>query len=103
MAYMTGQPVTLETLLEVVERAVRGDRRLLVQLFRRFQQLAHLPGAPAEERLLGEILSRVLMGDRSPDLSALPADMAEEIETMLARLNKKQEYNSNSGEANISN
>jgi hypothetical protein len=44
------QPLTLEQLLVFVERAARGDRRLLVSLFRQFQQLARLPQAPPEER-----------------------------------------------------
>ena len=73
----------LETLLEYVQRAVNGDRRLLVQLFREMQRLAHHPTAPPEERALGEVLSLVLMGERRPDLSALPVDMALEIEQML--------------------
>lgn len=87
---MTRQPITLDQLLVFVERAVRGERRLLVELFRQFQRLASLPEAPPEERLLGEILSRVLMGDRDPDLSALPPEAAEEIRAMLERL-KEQE------------
>lgn len=78
--------MTLEQLLVFVEQAVRGDRRLLVQLFRTMQQLAQHPSAPAEERALGEILSRVLMGERQPDLSPLPADMAQEVQDMLERL-----------------
>jgi hypothetical protein len=81
--------VSLETLLEYVERAVRGDRRLLVQLFRTFQQLAGLPDAPPEERALGATLSLVLMGEREPDLSALPCDMAGEVRGLLVRLQCK--------------
>lgn len=83
---MTQQPVTLEQLLVYVERAVRGDRRLLVELFRQLQRLAKLSSAPPEDRMLGEILSRILMGDRKPDLSALPPDLASEIQDMLNRL-----------------
>ena len=78
--------VPLDILLGYVERAVRGDRLLLVQLFRELQRLAHLKGAPPEERCLGEVLSLVLMGDRCPDLSGLPAEAAKEIQSMLGRL-----------------
>lgn len=78
--------VSLDQLLTYVERAVRGDRRLLTQLFREMQRLAHHPTAPSEERQLGAILSLVLMGERKPDLSTLPADMTTEIERMLQRL-----------------
>jgi hypothetical protein len=78
--------LTLEELLGYVEKAACGDRRLLVQLFRTLQQLAHHPTAPPAERQVGAILSLVLMGERSPDLSSLPPDMAEEIRTLLVRL-----------------
>jgi len=76
----------LEQLLRYVERAVQGDRRLLVALFRQMQRLAHHPTAPPEERRLGEILSLVLMGDRKPDLRGLPPDMADEITNWLEHL-----------------
>lgn len=83
----TGVP--LDQLLGYVERAVRGDRRLLVQLFRQMQRLAHLPAAPPVERRLGEILSMILMGERKPLLDDLPPDMAEEIQEMLRRISKE--------------
>lgn len=83
---MTQQGISLEQLLVYVERAVQQDRRLLVQLFRELQQLAHHPSVPPEEQAVGEVLSRVLMGDRSPDLSHLPPDMAGEVQQMLDRL-----------------
>jgi hypothetical protein len=78
--------VPLDVLLGYVERAVRGDRLLLVQLFRELQRLARLGGAPPVERRLGEVLSLVLMGDRCPDLSGLPEEAAQEIQSMLERL-----------------
>jgi hypothetical protein len=80
----TGLP--LNQLLVYVERAVRGDRRLRVGLFRECQRLSRLEAAPPEERRLGETLSRILMGDRSPDLITLPDEMADEIRDLLARL-----------------
>jgi len=78
--------MTLQQLLVYVERAVRGDRKLLVQLQRTFQQMASRPQVPPQERLLGEILSRVLMGDQDPDLSGLPEGAAREVAQMLERL-----------------
>lgn len=83
---MESPGLPLDQLLGYVERAVCGDRRLLVGLFRQFQRLAHHPSAPPDERRLGEVLSLVLMGDRSPDLSGLPDDMAAEITAWLAHL-----------------
>jgi hypothetical protein len=75
--------MTLEELLAYTGRAVGGDRRLLAQLFRQMQRLANLPDAPPEERALGEVMSRILIGEREPDLSALPDDMAGEIRQWL--------------------
>jgi hypothetical protein len=78
----------LDELLAFVEQAVQGDRRLLTQLFRTFQQLSHHPTAPDEERRLGEVLSRILIGDRQPDLSGLAPDLREEIQAWLEHLNQ---------------
>jgi hypothetical protein len=76
-------PLTLDQLLSYARRALGGDRRLLAQLFRQMQRLANLPEAPPEERALGEVMSRILIGERQPDLSALPDDMAGEIRQWL--------------------
>jgi hypothetical protein len=78
--------MTLQQLLVYVERAVRGDRKLLVQLQHTFQQKTSQPGVPAEERRLGNVLIQVLMGDRDPDLTGLPEDAAQELAQMLQRL-----------------
>lgn len=83
------ETLTLEQLLAYVEQAVCGDRKLLVQLFRTFQQLAHHPSAPPEERLLGEILSSILMGERDPNPDLLPPDMANEVRDLLVRLSNR--------------
>jgi hypothetical protein len=78
--------MTLAQLLVYVERAVGGDRRLLVQLQRTFQQMSSHPQVPPQERRLGQVLSQVLMGDRDPDLTGLPEDAARELSRMLERL-----------------
>lgn len=78
--------ITLETLWTYVEQAVRGDRKLRAQLFRTMQRLANHPSAPCEERALGAVISQVLMGDRDPDLSSLPGEIAEEVRLLLQRL-----------------
>ncbi len=81
--------VSLQQVIEYVERALSGDRRLLVQLFRQFQSLARQPGIPLPERRLGEALSLILMGEREPDLDGLDPEAAEEMTGLLARLAKK--------------
>lgn len=78
--------MTLDQLLVYVERAVRGDRKLLVQLQRTFQQMSSHPQVPLEERRLGEVLSQVLMGDHDLDLTGLPEDATRELSQMLERL-----------------
>lgn len=83
---MDAPGVPLDQLLAYVAQALHGDRRLRAGLFRQFQRLAQHPTAPPEERRLGAILARLLMGDRTPDLSGLPDDMRQEIEAWLVRL-----------------
>ena len=80
--------VSLHQVLGYVERALTKDRRLLVQLFHQFQQLARQPGIPAPERQLGEVLSRILMGEREPELDGLDLEAAQEIKELLDRLAK---------------
>lgn len=80
------EALTLEQLLVYVEQAVRGDRRLLVQLFRELQRLARHPTAPPEEKALAELLCRVLMGDERPDVSHLPESMQQDLRALFARL-----------------
>ncbi len=83
---MVDQGVTLEVLLELAGRAVSGERQLLVQLFRQLQQLARNSSAPVEERALAEVLGKILIGQRDPDLSRLHPEAAQEIEAWLKQL-----------------
>jgi tetratricopeptide (TPR) repeat protein len=78
------QGVTLPQLLELVERAAGGDKELGGQLFTAFQQMARAddPGMSA----LGNVLLRVLIGERSPDLSGLPDEVASMVRGMLGRI-----------------
>ncbi len=79
-----GEGLTLPQLLELVERAARGDQQLGGQLFNAFQGMAKADD-PAM-RALGNALLRVLVGDHNPDLSALPDEVASLIRGMLGRL-----------------
>ena len=83
---MAGTGVSLEELFAQIEKALSGDRRLRAQLIHTMNKLSHHPQAAPEDRELGRILARVLMGNLSPDLSALPHDLANELEEMLNRL-----------------
>lgn len=78
--------VPLEQLLAYVERAVRGDVNLHMQLLGTMRQLANHPTAPPEERALGDVLLAVLLGDRQPELGQLPPEAAEDVRALLERL-----------------
>ena len=88
MAENKQQGVSLQQVLVYVEQALTGDRRLLVQLFHQFQQMAKQPGVPVAERRLAEVLCSILMGEREPDLAKLEPEAAQEIQELLSRLAK---------------
>ncbi|MCB9155429.1 MAG: hypothetical protein H6649_15400 [Caldilineae bacterium] len=85
-ASSAGQGLTLPQLLDLVERAARGDRELGGQLFEALRGMASDPGQPPEVRALGKVLVSILVGDRDPNLDALPPQMASAVRGMLARL-----------------
>ncbi len=75
-------------MFNLVAMAFRPDapsalRQPLLDLTR---QMAADSNAPAEVRALGEVLLAVLSGERSPDLSALPEELAAGVREMLASL-----------------
>ena len=78
--------MTLDQLLDYVVEARHGDEALGRQLFDLTRDLAGDPAQPPELRALGRVLQRVLAGARSPDLSALPPDLAGADRAVLARL-----------------
>jgi hypothetical protein len=80
------QGVPLDRLLLLIERAIRGDPNLQMQLIETMRQLANHPTAPREERALGDALTAILIGNRRPDLSNLPPDAAQEVQGLLERL-----------------
>lgn len=76
--------LTLPQLLDLVERAARGDRELGGQLFTAFQQMSK--DNDSSMSALGNALLRVLVGDQNPDLSTLPDDAASAVRGLLGRL-----------------
>jgi tetratricopeptide (TPR) repeat protein len=80
--------VTLPQLLEYVERAAAGgDKELGGQLFTAFQQMSRADDPTSSA--LGNVLLRVLVGEREPDLSKLPDEVASAVRGMLGRLKNK--------------
>lgn len=78
--------VTIEQLVELVERARNGERKLSAQLFGVFMQMRTRPGVPPAEQALADVLVRILIKEPSPDLSGLPEDWAAPLRELLARL-----------------
>ena len=50
------------------------------------ERLASAPQAPDTVRALARVLTRVLAGERDPDLSQLPDDLAGPVRDLLGRL-----------------
>ena len=83
-----GEGVTLPQLLEYVERAaVGGDKELGGQLFQAFQEMSR--NEDKSLSALGNVLLRVLVGERNPSLDGLPDEVASAIRGMLGRLKNK--------------
>lgn len=81
------QGLTLPQLLELVERAASGDKELGGHLFTAFQQMAR--GDDPFQSALGNVLLRVLIGDKNPSLDGLPDEVASAVRGMLGRLRNK--------------
>jgi len=69
-----------------VARAAGGDSALGQQLWPATEQMARDPALPPEIRELGRVLNHILAGERNPDLSSLPPELAAAVREMLARL-----------------
>ena len=69
-----------------VAQACQGDVALGRQLSQLTQQMAGDPNQPQEHRALGRVLTRILAGERQPDLSALPPELAQAVQEMLDSL-----------------
>jgi hypothetical protein len=78
------QGLSLPQLLDLVERAAGGDHELGGKLFPMLQQLSRAD--EKEISMLGNVLLRVLVGERNPDLSALPDESTSAIRGLLGRL-----------------
>ncbi|MFZ5857034.1 MAG: tetratricopeptide repeat protein [Chloroflexota bacterium] len=81
------QGMTLPQLLELVERAAGGDKELGGQLFGAFQQMSRAEDASMSA--LGKALGLIVLGEKNPDLSSLPDELASAVRGMLGRLKNK--------------
>jgi tetratricopeptide (TPR) repeat protein len=80
-----GQGVSLGDLLELVARATQpgAPPELGQQLHAATQQMSLDRDLPPELRALGGVLHRILSGERAPDLSGLPPELAEAVRGIL--------------------
>jgi len=83
------QSEALARLLATVTEALEGDNEMVLQLSQYTKDLAGDEEQPAETRELGRILNRILCGERSPDLSALPTEVACPVRDWLNKLTKE--------------
>lgn len=80
------QGMSLEQLLGLVEQAAGGDRQLGEHLFGLFKDMRSDMNQPQEIRALGDVLLKVLLGDRNPDVSQLSEELASMVRGLLGRL-----------------
>lgn len=81
--------LTVNELLDLVLQAIEGNQQLGATLFQAMQQMASNPNTSQEMRDMGKTLSMILVGERKPDLSALPADIALEIKELLQKIRQE--------------
>ncbi|MEW6031068.1 MAG: tetratricopeptide repeat protein [Chloroflexota bacterium] len=82
-----GGGITLPQLLELVERAAGGDKALGGQLFTAFQQMSRAEDPSTSA--LGKALGLIVLGEKNPDLSSLPDELASAVRGMLGRLRQR--------------
>ncbi len=85
-----GDMVSLEDFLKLVARACKPDAPagLGEQLRGATRGMAFQPNASPEIRELGRVLNEILAGARAPDLSRLPAELANAVQLLLSDIER---------------
>ena len=85
-----GDMVSLDDFLDMIVVACQpgAPRAMQEQLFNATRGMATQPNAPAGLCELGRVLNAILKGEREPDLSALPLELAEKARGVLEELKK---------------
>lgn len=88
--------LSLDDLLDLVFQACQptAPAGLGEQLFTATHRMSIDSALPPELRAYGRVLNHVLAGERDPDLSALPQELAERVQAMLTALRavEKQDH-----------
>lgn len=80
------QGITIDDLLKFVALACQPNAPpQLVEQMHGLAQSLQSPEAPPEMRALGRVLAALLSGERHPDLSALPPELASKIREHLTQ------------------
>jgi hypothetical protein len=81
------QGITIDDLLKFVALACQPNAPpQLVEQMHGIAQSLQSPEAPPEMHALGRVLAVILSGERHPDLSALPPELASKIRELLVAL-----------------
>jgi hypothetical protein len=87
-----GDQVTLDEFLSMVALACssQAPSGLAEQLYGAAKGMAAQSDTTEEMRKLGEVLAKILIGNRNPDLSALPRGLALKVQALLEIITGKK-------------
>jgi len=77
------QGLSAEQFIQMCVSAAREKRTEAPQLFEAAGKLAGDSNAPPEYQALGKVLQKIMLGDKAPDLSGLPEELAEALRKAL--------------------
>jgi len=80
-----GEALSLEAFVDLCVQAARRKSPEAQDLFAAVRQMSVDARLPAEIRALADVLQRILAGDLSPDLSALPPELAALVRAALEK------------------
>jgi len=75
--------VSVEQFIQEAVSAARQKKPVAEQFFNACGKMARDPNAPPEIRALGAVLQHILAGEKAPDLSALPPELAALVRKAL--------------------
>lgn len=84
LVFSEDQTEAMDRLLDAVAEALAGDDELAQQLSTYTSDLARDAAQPPDARALGRALAQILEGQASPDLTALPQELAGRLGDWLA-------------------
>ena len=74
---------TLEQFIQMCVSAYRAKKPEAAQLFEAARKMAGDPNALPEYQMLGKVLQKIMLGEKNPDLSGLPEELAQVVREAL--------------------